>query len=197
MKSIKQLCALMLGLCCFALLAADLNSTHILEAREIVNQFFGSLKGELQAALQEGGPVTAISICKLKAPRLTKEFSSLSGWYIARTALKLRNQNNHPDDWEKRVMEEFEVRKANGESLQNMEYSEVVTVEGKKIFRYMQAIEVKELCLNCHGQNIKPEIRRILRQLYPNDLATGFEKGDFRGAFTLAKSLENLPDDTR
>jgi hypothetical protein len=182
---------LLFGLCSITLFSADQISTNTREARELVNQFFGSLKSELQAALQEGGPVTAISICKLKAPRLTKEFSSLSGWYLARTSLKLRNPNNHPDEWESNVLEEFEARKASGESLQNMEYAEVVDIDGKNIFRYMQAIEVMDLCLNCHGQNIKPEISRILKQLYPNDHATGFKKGDLRGAFTLAKSLHN------
>lgn len=190
MKSIKILALLLLSLS-VNLLLADQTSTHTREARELVNQFFGSLKGELQAALQEGGPVIAISICKLKAPRLTRELSSLSGWYLARTSLKLRNPNNQPDAWERNVLEQFEARKANGESLQNMEYAEVVDIEGKKIFRYMQAIEVMDLCLNCHGQNIKPEISRILNQLYPNDHATGFQKGDLRGAFTLAKSLHN------
>jgi hypothetical protein len=192
MKFIKQLSLALVSIISSTLPAADQPDIHALEAREIVNQFFGSLKGELQAALKEGGPVTAISICKLKAPRLTKEFSSLSGWYIARTSLKLRNPNNHPDEWETEVLEQFDARKAGGESLDNMEYSKVMLIDGKKIFRYMKAIEVKELCLNCHGQNIKPEISRILEKLYPNDLATGFQVGDLRGAFTLAKSLQNL-----
>jgi hypothetical protein len=192
MKLIKQLSLILIGLFSSAALVADQPSRYTLEARELVNQFFGSLKNELQAALEEGGPVTAISICKLKAPRLTKEFSSLSGWYIARTSLRLRSPNNHPDEWEREVMEQFEARKAAGEPLKDMEYSKVMLIDGKRIFRYMKAIEVMELCLNCHGQNIKPEISQILKKLYPNDQATGFKKGDFRGAFTLAKSLENL-----
>ncbi len=170
-------------------LAADPVDTHVIEARGIVNQFFGSLKSELQSALKEGGPVTAISICKLKAPRITKEFSSLSGWYIARTSLKLRNPSNEGDTWEKKVLADFESRKADGEDLANMEYSEEILIEGKKIFRYMKAIQVMDLCLNCHGQEVKPGISRILTQLYPNDQATGFSTGDLRGAFTLAKPL--------
>jgi hypothetical protein len=171
--------------------ASDSASIHVVEARELVQQFFGSLKGELEAALEEGGPVTAISICKLKAPRLTKELSTLSGWYIARTALKIRNPNNQPDTWEQQVMEQFETRKANGEALAEMEYSEQLEVAGRKIFRYMKAIEVMDLCLNCHGEDVKPEIRRILAQLYPNDQARGFKQGDLRGAFTLAKPLQS------
>ena len=191
MKKIMTIIMILLSLIITGSVSGDPLDTHKKEAREIVNQFFGSLKGELQAALKEGGPVTAISICKLKAPRLTKEFSSLSGWYIARTSLKLRNPNNHPDAWEKQAMEQFLTRKGTGEPLTNMEYSEVIQIDGKQIFRYMKAIEVMDLCLNCHGENIKPEIKRILTQLYPNDQATGFKKGDFRGAFTLAKSLQS------
>ena len=189
MKTITTILAILLSLFVAGTLSEAPIDPHVLEARELVNQFFGSLKGELQAALNEGGPVTAISVCKLKAPRLTKEFSSLTGWYIARTSLKLRNPNNHPDAWEKQVMEQFLTRQTNGEPLTNMEYSEVILIDGRKIFRYMKAIEVMDLCLNCHGENVKPEIKRILTQLYPNDQATGFTKGDLRGAFTLAKSL--------
>ncbi|MDJ0806599.1 MAG: DUF3365 domain-containing protein [Gammaproteobacteria bacterium] len=173
-------------------LAAETVDTNILEARELVQKFFGSLKNELQSALQEGGPITAISICKLKAPRITKEFSSLSGWYVARTSLKLRNPFNAGDDWENKVLAQFESRKAGGEELNEMEYSEEIMIKDKKIFRYMKAIEVMDLCLNCHGENVKPGISRILKQLYPNDQAIGFKIGDLRGAFTLAKSLSNV-----
>ena len=187
----RSLFAILLGFSSLLVQSADQTSSLLSEARNLVNQFFGSLKTELQSALQEGGPVTAISICKLKAPRLTKEFSSLSGWYLARTSLRLRNQNNHPDEWEQAVLKEFETRKLAGESLSNMEYFEELTIDGKRIFRYMRAIEVVDLCLNCHGENIKPDISRILKQLYPNDQATGFKKGDLRGAFTLATSLQH------
>jgi len=171
------------------IIATDPVNMNVKEARDIVNQFFGSLKSELQAAIKEGGPVTAISICKLKAPRITKEFSSLSGWYVARTSLKLRNPHNEPDSWEKKVLIQFQERLADGEELSNMEYSEEIPIEGKKIFRYMKAIQVMDLCLNCHGENIKPNISGILTHLYPNDNATGFKTGDLRGAFTLAKAL--------
>jgi hypothetical protein len=170
-------------------LAADPESPHVLEARGIVKQFFGSLKDELQAALKEGGPVTAISICKLKAPKISKEFTLLSGWYVGRTTLRLRNPNNEPDAWEQKVLEQFESRIAAGEDISKMEHAEEILMDGKKIFRYMQAIQIQDLCLNCHGGDIKPGIARILTQLYPNDQATGFRKGDLRGAFSLAKSL--------
>ncbi len=170
-------------------LVAEPVSVNVIEARSIVKQFFGSLKDELQDALKEGGPVTAISICKLKAPKISKEFTLLSGWYVGRTSLKLRNLHNEPDAWEKQVLEQFEARKAAGEEVSKMEYSEELLVGDKKILRYMKAIQIESLCLNCHGEDIKPGIARILQQLYPNDKATNFKIGDLRGGFSLAKPL--------
>jgi hypothetical protein len=168
-------------------LNADPVDPLVVEARGIVQKFFGSLKDELQSVIKDAGPVSAISICKLKAPRISKEFSMLSGWYVARTSLKLRSPHNEPDAWETKVMQTFEARKAEGEPVSKLEYSERLQIDGKQIFRYMKAIEIQELCLNCHGTQIKPEIALILDQLYPKDRARGFEVGDIRGAFSLAK----------
>lgn len=176
-------------LCSTGYMAAEPVNTNVIEARGIVKQFFGSLKDELQDALKEGGPVTAISICKLKAPKISKEFTVLSGWYVGRTSLRLRNPHNEPDTWEQKVLAEFETRKAAGEDVAKMEYSEELLVGDKKIFRYMKAIQIESLCLNCHGEDIKPGIARILQQLYPNDKATNFKIGDIRGAFSLAKPI--------
>ncbi len=42
---------------------------------------------------------------------------------------------------------------------------------------------IKGPCLRCHGASIGPEIAARLRRDYPNDRATGFSAGDFRGLF--------------
>ncbi len=42
----------------------------------------------------------------------------------------------------------------------------------------------------CHGEKISQELSAELNKLYPNDKATGFKKGDIRGAFSAVKILE-------
>ncbi len=162
---------------------------NVAAARKLVKEFFGELKGELQTAMKAGGPVAAISVCNVKAAQVTYGVAQRSGWDVGRTSLKLRQQKNQPDAWEMLVLKSFEARKAAGENLKTMEHSEVVTVAGKKTFRYMKAIPTAKLCLTCHGTEIKPEVDKSLQILYPDDQALGYKEGDLRGAFTFSKTL--------
>lgn len=168
--------------------AAEAPNPNVVEAKGIIKEFFGKLKGELEAAIKEGGPSHAIPVCKARAPAIAQEISAKSDWKVGRTSLRLRNAGlNQPDAWERNVLEQFEARKAKGEDLAAMDYSEVVDQEGQQTFRYMKAIPTQELCLNCHGTAIKPEVAASLDKYYPGDQARGFREGDLRGAFTLSK----------
>jgi hypothetical protein len=160
------------------------------ESRAVIKQFFGELKGQLVAALNSGGPGKAIGVCKDMAPAIADKHSKAQGWRVARTSLKLRNQDNAPDAWEQGVLEQFEARKAAGEDITKMEFFEVVEADGKQSFRYMKAIPTAEKpCLVCHGGEIKPEIATILDEKYPSDQARGYKAGDIRGAFTITQPM--------
>jgi len=159
------------------------------EAVTVVKSFGGPLKMALQEGMKNGGPVNAIGVCNEKAPEIAAAAAAKTGWSVARTSLKLRNPNNEPDSWELKVLNQFEARKAAGENPDAIAYGEVVDVDGKKQFRFMKAIGTADLCLNCHGSDIKPEVAAKLDGLYPSDQARGFSKGDIRGAFTLTKDL--------
>ena len=107
---------------------------------------------------------------------------------IGRTSLKLRQPNNKPDEWELRQLQSFERREAAGENPANIEFGEYVTTGSKTMFRYMKAILTGEVCLNCHGGTLAPEVTAKLKQLYLQDVATGYKVGDLRGAFTITES---------
>jgi len=171
--------------------ADEAKDPRVAEAQAIIKEFFGTLKGELEAGMKQGGPVNAITVCKGRAPAISEEMSAKHGWEVGRTSLKLRNSIlNKPDAWEVSVLEQFEARKAKGEDVTKIDFAEVVaTPDGKQAFRYMKAIPTQELCLNCHGAEIKPEVAAALDKFYPDDKARGFKEGDIRGAFTLSKPL--------
>ncbi|WP_373276067.1 Tll0287-like domain-containing protein [Thiolapillus brandeum] len=162
----------------------------VMEARKVIKQFATHLKGELKAAMKEGGPVNAISVCNDRAPGITDEVSASSGWSVARTSLKPRSTANSPLPWERKVMEEFEAKKAAGADPRTLDYSDVVEENGRKVFRYMKAIPTGKVCLNCHGgDEVKPEVEMRLKSLYPSDRARGFKEGDIRGAFVLKRTF--------
>lgn len=159
------------------------------EARGIVKQFFGALKGELEGATKKGGPVAAIAACNVRAPAISSQVSLDAGWDVSRTSLKLRQSDNVPDTWEKATLEQFETRKAEGDDLKTMEHSQIVEADGARTFRYMKAIPTADLCLTCHGSEIPADVAKQLDLLYPDDAARGFKAGDIRGAFSLSKQL--------
>lgn len=154
---------------------------RVSESRTVVKQFGKQLIGKLKQALEEGGPVTAIKVCNIEAPGIAEQLSRQYDWRVGRTALKTRNPNNNPDEWETNVLQQFEQRKQDGEAISKLEYSEE-TVEG---FRYMKAIPTKGLCLTCHGTAIPEPVKATLLELYPEDKAIGFKEGSVRGAFTI------------
>jgi len=140
--------------------------------------------------MKSEGPIKAISVCNEQAPKLAQKVSTEKGMEVGRTSLKTRNPLNAPDPWELSVLEQFEHRKAEGEALKTIEYSEIVQHNGNRVFRYMKAIPTDDVCLSCHGKQISEDLSAQLEKLYPGDQATGFSKGDIRGAFSVIKVLE-------
>ncbi len=179
-------------LCCLPVgtaVASDLGSMKA-ESKAIVQAFMGQLKGELQSAMQQGGPVNAIQACNRVAPAVAEQQQQQHGWQkVARTSLKLRNPDNAPDAWERKVLEQFESRKAAGEAVEPMAFGEVVEENGRQMFRFMKAIPTGEVCLKCHGSDLAEPVAAKLDELYPQDAARGFALGDIRGAFSLKKAL--------
>jgi hypothetical protein len=167
--------------------ATDIDQAQLKkEAVSIVQRFGGTLKPELQQAMKAGGPVNAISVCAEKAPAIAQGLRDDTGWYVNRVSLKARNnQTAIPDAWEKKVLEQFDQRQANGETAEKMAFSEIV--DGR--FRYMKAQGVEPVCLSCHAAEIKPETEAALREKYPHDKARGYSLGQIRGAFSLARDL--------
>ncbi len=178
-KSVLLLSAILLA----SAVQASQHDSQALVARTTIKAFAKQLGGELKTAMKAGGPVKAISVCNLKAQEIAKKTNENSSTQISRTSLKNRNSGNAPTDWQRAVLLKFEERKAAGEDVTKMDHLEVVGGE----FRYMKAIPTAEICLKCHGANIAPKVAAKLDELYPEDKARGFNKGDIRGAFYVTQ----------
>lgn len=153
------------------------------QAKPIIMSFGKQLKAELKQAMVSGGPVKGIAACNVSAPELTEQ-ASKAGWKVARTSLKWRNENNQPNDWEKKQLTEFDRKLAAGASAKTL----WAVHESEKETRVMKAIMTQEVCLVCHGKTLMPAVSQKLNDLYPNDHATGYNLGEIRGAFSLIKS---------
>jgi hypothetical protein len=156
------------------------------QARAIVARFAEKLKKELTAGLEKGGP-EAIEICHTRAPEIANELAA-DGWTVGRTSLKLRNPDNAPDAWERRVLEELDAQQKAGADPASLERWQIAETNEGRVFRYMKAIPTAPMCLTCHGHPAG-EIAAALVRLYPKDAARGHLPDDLRGAFTLEKKL--------
>ena len=163
---------------------------EIVSAKSAIKMFAGALKSELKKAIEDGGPVNAINVCNTRAMEISNKVSEEEGLKVGRVSLKNRNPNNAPNKWQRKALKDFETRKSEGEAVESMTYAEVIEQENGRQFRFMKAIPTGEICILCHGDNIAPEVMTKLKELYPDDRATGFNIGDIRGAFVVTKEFQ-------
>ncbi|HIQ07596.1 MAG TPA: DUF3365 domain-containing protein, partial [Thiotrichaceae bacterium] len=162
----------------------------VAEAKAIIMAFGSALKAELKTAMKAGGPKQALDVCHLAAGPIAGKVAKEKGAQISRVSLKNRNPANVPNDWQKAVLEDFDARAAKGEDIKTMGFAEVVENEGKKHLRFMKALPVGDGCLKCHGTAINDDVQEKITALYPNDKATGYEKGQVRGAVVIVKEMK-------
>lgn len=169
--------------------SAESRMAYVEEARGLTQQFASSLKMELKAAIEAGGPSNAVPVCREEAPGIAGQLSQQSGWALGRTALRVRNPRNAPSVSERAVLMAFQARLAAGEPAKQIEHVAEVEEGGQRFLHYMKAIPMAEVCTVCHGAEMGEGLQATIRASYPADAATGFELGDLRGAFTFVRPL--------
>ena len=179
--------ALVLALSPVILAAAEpaADTAWVDQSRQLAMQLGGQLKGELSKAIAEGGPVAAINVCYLRAPEIAAQLSQASGARVGRTALRVRNPSNAPDELERSVLEQFSADVGSGPVDRPLEAVFEIRRGDAVERRYMRAIPTDALCLTCHGKILAPELAAAIARDYPKDQATGFEQGQLRGAFSV------------
>jgi len=162
------------------------------ESRAVALPFLKQLAAENKKAVDEGGPESAIKVCKEIAPEMAGDISRKQGWKLTRVSLKVRNPLlGTPDAWEQKVLQDFEARLAKGEKPETMEFTETVKEPAGSYFRYMKAIALQPGCVTCHGaaEQIPANVKARLAEDYPHDQATGYSPGQIRGALSIKRPM--------
>lgn len=160
------------------------------DGKAAIKQFATSLKGELMAGMKAGGPVNAVQVCSTKAVELAEQISQEKSATLTRVSLKNRNPKmGVPSEWQTKILHEFDKRQAKGEDVTKLGFAEITEEGGKKQFRMMKAIPTGGVCLTCHGASLQPDVQAKIKELYPEDKATGYDAGQIRGAFVYVKDL--------
>lgn len=141
------------------------------------------LGGNLVIAIQEGGLIHALEFCNIEAIPLTAKFEKEYNAGIKRVSDRNRNPNNAASSSETALIENFGERLAKGEKPEP-----VVITEGT-VKRLYFPIVTNAMCLQCHGkpETINPEVLQKIKQLYPNDLALGYDVNEVRGLWRITK----------
>ena len=178
----KLLCPLILLAAC----GQEPDSTDTLsreEAEKLAFEASGELMGtllvELTNAIRAQETHEALDICANVAQEISEKLRKERGVDVRRTALRYRNPKNAPDDFERAWMEKVV---ASG-TMPAEPYTEVVDGE----LRYLRPLGIAQICTECHGleENLDPRVKEILARRYPDDHATGFSVGDFRGVVSV------------
>jgi len=185
MKRIATALGLVLSPVILAAAEPAADTAWVDQSRQLAMQLGGQLKGELSKAIAEGGPIAAINVCYLRAPEIAAQLSQASGARVGRTALRVRNPSNAPDELERSVLEQFSADLGSGPVDRPLEAVFEIRRGDAVERRYMRAIPTDALCLTCHGKTIAPELATAIARDYPKDQATGFEQGQLRGAFSV------------
>ncbi len=136
------------------------------------------LKQELSQAMGEGGAGAAVGVCSSRATELTAQVSQETGLEVRRVSLRNRNPANQASVGEAAVLAAMAGQPSLADTL--------VVRDGQPL--YMRAIRISnELCLKCHGmaEDLDPAVMAQIDEFYDADKATGFAKGDLRGAFVV------------
>lgn len=178
-----------LGICAFFIVGftACNNNTNENEKVEFYLSYGDSLsliamdtvKHELMNAVEKFGHANAINYCKNYIGDIVQK-QKPNNVEIKRTSLKFRNPANSPDSLEFLILQKYHKLKISGEDLM----PELIQINNTT--HYFKPIVVQQACLGCHGQTeISPEVALKLKNEYPNDLATGYQFGDFRGVWHI------------
>lgn len=163
---------------------------------DAARQLRETLVKRLTAAIDSGGTASAIDVCALEAGEMTDSIGDAVGPGVAmkRTSTRVRNARNAPDSLEQAALAYFQkVADSAGEMPTSW-----VQDAGTEGFRYYEPLRVVDLCVQCHGpvDSIAPDVRAVIAERYPEDRATGYTSGDFRGLIRVSVPASRAHDGT-
>lgn len=139
-----------------------------------------ALKSQLKQHLKaDKSGLEAANFCSTQAQEITAEINKGLPPHakVRRTALKVRNLANTPDETDIKVMHVYEEKIKAG----TFQPKDIRVVKVDNTYRVYKPLLAKKVCLKCHGSSLKPKIAETIKKYYPKDQATGFKEGDLRG----------------
>jgi hypothetical protein len=159
-------------------MAFSLEDQFVTEASGLAADLKKSLMKNLSEKISKEGAVAAVPFCHANVKSIAKGAAKkrIEKYEFGRTSHKIRNAANNPQPWSINYLKQFEGKKKGEMTQEHVVHS---LEDGKRI--YLEPLYVEAKCLTCHGEHVGPEVSKKIKELYPQDQATGFKLGEFRG----------------
>ena len=112
--------------------------------KAIINDYANHLQKDYGNAFHQKNSVIS-DICKKNV-----QPPVINGWQIRRISLSTLNKINAPDAIDTRILEDFNLKLAEGWGLERLAYYKLDETENFKQFRYYKAFQYEQRCLSCH-----------------------------------------------
>lgn len=146
----------------------------------------------LTKKIESEGVVGAVEYCNVNALQLIDSLSKAHQASIRRISNKWRNPHDAPAGDEITIMEAYSFSAEQGQELRE----EVFFEETSPQVIYTRPIMMGAgLCLQCHGtpgKELTPEVANKINALYPEDKATGYQLGEWRGLWKVVFEKKDL-----
>ena len=151
---------------------SDIGLEYALETKKVLGK-------TLMGTIQKKGTIAALDFCNVQAMPLTDSMAVKYNATIKRVSDKNRNPKNKANLEELKYISQFKKQMD-----KNGEIQPIVLEKGKKVHFYYP-IETNTMCLQCHGKEIKPEVKTQILKLYPKDLAVDYNESEVRGMWSI------------
>ena len=136
----------------------------------------------LMGQIQKNGVIAALDFCNIEAMPITDSMATYHKAYIKRVTDKTRNPKNQANPAELYYLETFKSQVAAGE-----EVKPIVVTMGEDV-KFYSPITTNSMCLKCHGtpgKELETLTLNTIKELYPNDKATGYAENEVRGMWSI------------
>ena len=169
---------------CDTKLSSEEKQEYTKKGKEIAQASFKELSSNLMQQMKLGGPEQAVPFCNLQAMPITIKMSKKFNVNIKRTSDKVRNSLNKPTKRELQIIEEYKTLLQS-----NTKLTAIVELNKNDTNKQFYApIIVNEKCLACHGkleEQLSIKTDSLVKSLYPNDKAIGYNNVDLRGIWSI------------
>jgi len=166
-------------------LTTEEKEVYLNKGKQVVGKVGSALISQLTGVLNAGAPIdSAVRYCNTIAYPLVDTLAKDQAILVKRVSNKFRNPADAPNEREKAVLARFRQGMNEGQDVP----APVLEPIDAQTIGYYQPIMVMELCLKCHGEvgkDIAERDYQTIKELYPQDKATGYRVGDLRGMWTV------------